>query len=341
MRAGVLALIAAGVLSACSPVYVAKSAAGHLGFLARRKSIKSLLKDPKVPEAEKAKLRIIAAAREFGFEKMGLERTRDFSTVSKVRGKHLAILVIACERTAFKPYLWWFPVIGRFPYKGFFKRKDAERERKRLEDRGYDVTLGGIGAYNTPLWFSDPLPSTALKLPDGELAGLILHELSHGTVDFKDQAGFNESLATFVGNQGALEFIETRFGADDKRLSDLRRSIRNEKLYSGVMEEVYATLKVLYASDATEAEKLELRETTFAWGEKRFDDLDLLGSAHLNNAVILSHQIYYEDQERFGAVYERMGRDWGKALAVFKSLDRKDPGGDLAGRLETGPLERE
>jgi predicted aminopeptidase len=41
---------------------------------------------------------------------------------------------------------------------------------------------GGVPAYSTLGWFNDPLLSTFIKYPDGELARLIFHELAHQTV---------------------------------------------------------------------------------------------------------------------------------------------------------------
>ena len=205
MRA--LPLLAAALLSACSPVYVIKSASGHLGFLSRARAVDKLLKDPAIDPKTREKLELLAAVRAFAFQEMGLKPSRDYSRVSRIKGPYVTYTVMASDKTAFRSREWWFPFLGRVPYKGHFSRKDAAAEAVRLERRGLDVFIGGVSAYNTPLPFADPLAHTQLELPPGQLAELIIHELAHGTVFFKDRIDFDEALASFVGEAGAAAFL--------------------------------------------------------------------------------------------------------------------------------------
>ena len=57
-------------------------------------------------------------------------------------------------------------------------------------------------AYSTLGWFNDPLLSTFIHYPDGELARLVFHELAHQVVYAKDDSSFNESFATAVEEAG-------------------------------------------------------------------------------------------------------------------------------------------
>ncbi|MFH1724863.1 MAG: aminopeptidase [Elusimicrobiota bacterium] len=327
-------LLAAALLCACSLPYAYHSAAGHVGLLARRRSMVKLLDDPRTPEPLKEKLRLASDVRDFAFGAMGLERSRDYSTVSEVGGDRVTTIVVASRRTSFEPYLWSFPFIGRFPYKGYFKQAAARREARGLERRGYDVYLGGVAAYNTPLWLSDPLPSPVLDYPPGELAALLIHELTHGTVSFKDHTGFNEALATFVGNQGAEDFLALRFGPDSKDLAGFRARLERDGLLAGVLGELHSELDVLYRSAAGEKEKLERREEVFARGRARLKSMGLELGPALNNAFILANRLYCEDLSRFEAVYEAAGKDWPATIEVFRSLDPKRPAEDLEARIK-------
>ena len=319
--------------SGCSPVYVFKSASGHAKFLWGRRSIEGALADPATPGGLREKFVLVRDVRKFAFERMSLRRTADYGSYSPVKGPYLSYLVSACEKTRFKPHLWRFPLAGSFPYKGYFDRGDAARERGRLERRGLDATVGGVTAYNIPLPFANPLPSTALEEPPGELAELIIHELTHGTVFFKNQIGFDEELATFVGEQGADDFLRDRYGEDSRELADFRASLRRGRDFSRAIDEVYARLEALYQGGASEAEKLKLREEIFRSAEARLRAEGFEMGQPLNNAVILAHRLYHKNQERFKAVYESEQRDWPKTMDFFRSLDKKNPGEDLGRRL--------
>ena len=321
------------LFSACSPAYVCKSAAGHAKLLWRRQSIEKALADPRTPSPLREKLRLVRDVRSFAFERIHLRRSGDYGSYSPVAGPYLAYLVSACEKTRFKPYVWRFPLAGSFPYEGHFDGSDASREMRRLEKLGLDSTVDGVSAYNIPLPFSNPVPSTALDEPPGELAALIIHELAHGTIFFKNQVGFDESLATFVGNQGADDFLRDRYGEDSSELADFRRSLRRERAFSEAIEKLYAELDALYQGGAPEQEKLGSREGIFRQGEAHLKELGFDLGGPLNNAVILAHRLYHENLDQFRAAYEFEGREWPKTINLFRSLDRKNPEDDLRRRL--------
>lgn len=291
--------------------------------------------DPKTSPALKEKLQLVQDARRFAFDRMHLHRSRDYSTFSPVPGPYLTYVVTASEKTRFESYYWSFPFVGAFPYKGYFDRKDARREKENMERRGFDADLGGVEAYNAPGPFSNPVPSTVLDEPEGDLACLIIHELTHGTVWFKSQVDFNESMATFVGEQGAQDFLASRYGADSKELAEFRRGLEQDKAYAQIMDDLYSKLDALYASHASPAEKLKLREPIFRAGEARLKEAGFAPASPLNNAAILAHRIYHDDLGQFKEAYERSGRDWPKTIELFKSLDRRNPAADLRRKLSS------
>ena len=108
-----------------------------------------------------------------------------------------------------RAYEWSFPFLGRVPYKGFFDRGAAIEEDSLLRLKGYDTGIGNIRGWSTLGWFKDPILSGMLENSEGALANLIIHELWHGTLYVKDSADFNENLASFAGEQGALLFLQS------------------------------------------------------------------------------------------------------------------------------------
>lgn len=331
---GVFICAAVAPFLACSPVYVLKSAAGHGGLLWRKQSIAKALADERTPEPLKRKLALVRDIRSFAFETMALKPSRDYTTFTALDRPYVTVLVTASEKTRFRQYQWWFPFVGRVPYKGHFSQEDALREKGRLEKKGYDVYLGQAAAYNTPLWFSDPLPSPVLDYSPGGLASLLIHEFVHGTIFIGDEMGFNESLAEYIGNQGAEEFLTRRYGSASAELREFREDARREGEVAAVFNELYARLEDLYQSGQDAPAKLKAREEHFLWGARRLEEVSgRQETAPLNNASILAHRLYHEDLSDFASAYERCGRDWKKTIAYFKSLNKKDPRGDLKRKL--------
>ncbi len=316
------------LLCACSPVYVAKAAAGHASLLWRSRSMAAALRDPSTPEDLKAKLKLVLEVREFAFKRMGLKPTRDFSIFTPVSSA-VTYVVSACPRTSLEAYQWWFPLVGKVPYKGYFRKADAVSEMRRFEGRGFDARVGGVSAYKTPLWFADPLPSNVLDYPPGELAGLLIHELTHGTVWFKDRVDFDEAVATFVGEEGAVDFLAQRFGRDCSQLKEYQVGLTREREFMVAMNGIYQRLDTLYRSPAADQEKLARREEVFDQGRQRLEEIGSPLSEPLNNATVLAYRLYTYDLGAFHALHERCGRDWKKTVAALKALDRHDPFGAL------------
>ncbi|MBI5209025.1 MAG: aminopeptidase [Elusimicrobia bacterium] len=334
LHAAAGALAGALLLSGCSPVYVVKAASGHLAFVSRAEPIARLIDDPRTDPETRGKLRLVAEVRAFAFQEMGLKASGDYAKVSKVRGSHVSYIVMASRRTSLRLREWWFPFVGRFPYKGYFSPRDAAAERARLEREGYDAHVAGVGAYNTPLWFSDPLPSTELARPAGELAELVLHELVHGTVFFKGQVDFDESLASFVGEAAAEDFLARRFGPGSGELEAYRRGLEKSRLYARELEKVYAGLDALYRGVLSDAEKLERRRPILERGRAALSAVLAADAGPLDNAVILARRLYRSDPADFRAAHEGLGRDWKATMGFFGSLDRRRPWEDLGRRVQ-------
>ncbi|MBI4375583.1 MAG: aminopeptidase [Elusimicrobia bacterium] len=327
-------LLAATLFSGCSPAYVLHVASGHARLLWSRQSLERGLSDPALSEAQKRGLARVAEIRRFAFERIGLENSRDYSSYAHVDGAGLTFLVSGAERLRLEPYLWSFPVAGSFPYKGFFKKDKALREKRRLEIKGYDAHVGAAAAYNTPLWFSDPVPSTLLDEPVGPLAALILHELSHGSFFFKDHASFNESAATFIGETAAEDFLRESYGLGSPELDQYRAWRSSEAAVAQAFDRLYESLERLYGLRLAPEEVLRRREEIFRAGER---DLAGLGvEIRLNNAVLLAERTYRRDLSLFQRAHDRRGRRWPETIRLLRSLNPRDPFGNLRASVGGG-----
>src|SRR5206468_12146722 len=90
-------------------------------------------------------------------------------------------IVMAAPRDSLSPYTWWFPIVGRVPYRGYFDDADANAMAATLEKRGLDTMVRPAVAFSSLGFFDDPLLSNLLKLDRVELPGLVLHQLRHRT----------------------------------------------------------------------------------------------------------------------------------------------------------------
>ena len=83
----------------------------------------------------------------------------------------------------------------------------AERFAAAVAAEGRDTYIGGVPAYSTLGYFSDPLLNTFIHYPDVEIARLLFHELAHQVAYAGDDTVFNESFATVVEEEGVKHWL--------------------------------------------------------------------------------------------------------------------------------------
>src|SRR5206468_3838333 len=154
--------------------------------------------------------RLVLDARAFAGDSVGLKAKESFTTYSPLDRDTLVLVLSGAYRDKLKAYTWWFPVVGRVPYKGYFDFAAAKVAARDLEGRGFDVYLRPSPAFSTLGWFNDPLLSTSLRADTLDLANTVIHELTHNTFYAPGSAVFNESFAHFVGARGSAWFFRTR-----------------------------------------------------------------------------------------------------------------------------------
>src|SRR5678815_1273871 len=86
----------------------------------------------------------------------------------------LVLVLSAAYRDKLEPYTWWFPIVGRVPYKGYFDFKAAKRAADDLYNAGYDISLRPSDAFSTLGWFNDPLLSTSLRRDSLDLVNTVI-----------------------------------------------------------------------------------------------------------------------------------------------------------------------
>jgi len=319
--------------------YISRAAYEEARILSRRQPITRLVADSTTDPALRAKLRLVQEARRFAIDSLSLVARKSFTAYSRLDRDTLVLVVSAAYRDRLERKTWWFPVVGRFPYKGFFDFPGALRTAEALRDEGFDVTVGPSSAFSTLGWFNDPLVSTTVKADSVTLVNTIIHELLHNTFFAKGAVSFNESFATFVGGRGVEHFFRAR--GDSVSLRRAEDEWHDDLVLGAFWERTSNEIEAVFASlpDSASTERIAARDTVYARARTRL--VDSIGpqlrtypdgwaqKVKLNNAVLLSRRVYAERLDRFDSVYVAEGRDLKRAIqriiATHKdSVSRKD-----------------
>ena len=316
------------VFSGC---YTIRQGSAFLGYLNRAVPLESLIAADDATEEDHLFVQRVQDIRGFAFDYLGLDGRRNYTRYVALDRDFLAAVVSASASDSFTRHYWWFPVVGRVPYKGFFNVDGARRERERLERRGMDVWVRGVGAFSTLGWFRDPLFTFMREYTTRELADLIIHESVHATVWLTNHPQFNEQLAQFIGVEGARQFLE-KMGIEDyeddavKRRADLTA-------YFAFLQGLIAELEEMFERVESREERLQRRDEIIAASRAKFreqyDELFYTDRFRffysddfpVNLAYLDLFRLYHEEDHFFRDLFERSGSDLRAFIAAARTLN--------------------
>ena len=333
--------------------YLVRAAWEEARILARRRAITDIVEDSATSPEMRRKLQVVLAARSFASDSIQLRARESFTTFSKLEHDTLVLVLSAAYRDRLKVYSWWFPIVGRVPYKGFFDFGAARSAARALDHDGFDVYLRPSPAFSTLGWFNDPLVSTSLNADSLDLANTVIHELTHNTFYAAGQAVFNESFANFVGARGSAWFFRSRNQPEAAEEADARWG--DDKLMAHFWERLYHAIDSAYKTHPGEdsghvRERIAARDTVYR--QARTELVEVLGPQlhtigprvlermRLDNAALMARRIYLTDLDLFDAVWMREGQDLKKTIARIIALAKskpKDPFGALRGWVANTP----
>lgn len=336
------------ITSGCQIGYLTKSAYNQISLLNQRIPIEDALNDPKIEAHEKQKLLLSQDVRQFAETKLKLNVKKNYSTYVKLDRPYVSYVVSASPKWKLETHLWGFPIVGKMPYKGFFSEQDAKDEADELTAENFDVYVRGVSAYSTLGWFKDPLLSSMLRYKDHDLVNTIIHESVHATLFIKNEADFNERLATFLGNKGMELYYHSKEGENSETLKRVRNENIDEKKFSEFITSEIKSIELWYQTQKEQKEELRqsrLQEIKENFKEKvkssmitdsysKFDSIDL------NNARLIVYKTYLQDMSDFENLYDLSGQDFEKFLNVVKQLEKHEKPSqgikDLATELKKG-----
>ncbi len=336
-------LAAALAFSGCQTLsYYGQAIKGQYEIVAHEQKIEKLLAEPQTPARLKAQLQLVLSLRAFAATNLQLPVDGHYQKYVDLHRPYVVWDVEAAPEFSMEPKTWWYPIVGSLEYRGFFSELSARRYAARLQEKGYDVYVGGVEAYCTLGWFKDPVLNTFIFEPEPYLAETIFHELGHQRVFASGDTDFNEAFATTVGEEGARRWLcaKGEQAALEKYQIELRRTDQFVRL---IMDTRYR-LEALYGDERTEEGEVkaakeapaippeqlrrekqdliarlerEYSQLKAQWGgDTEYDDW----FAHpVNNAQLNSVAAYYDLVPGFRRLLEQNGRDLGE---FYEAADR-------------------
>lgn len=289
--------------SGCAAVsYYRQTLSGHWQVMQGRVPLGTAIADPKTSPTTRARLQRVEQIRLFAVRELLLPDNRSYQSYADIERPFVLWNVFAAPEFELKPLQSCFPIVGCLAYRGYYAEADARNYAERLRAEGFDVHVGGVAAYSTLGWFSDPVLNTMLRWSEAELAGVIFHELAHQKLYVRDDSSFNESFASAVQEEGLRRWL-AQLG-DEQQTREALDDRRRREGFVGLVSATRARLQQLYGSGQPtdqmrvskaqvfaemQAEYLRLKQ---GWGG--YSGYDNWFKTDLNNAKLLAVATYHE-----------------------------------------------
>ena len=293
------------------------------------------LADAQTPDKLKAKLALTQKIRTFAVSELKLPDNPSYHRYADLRRKAVVWNVVAAPKLSLTLKTWCFPVAGCVGYRGYFSESEAKLEAESLKQQNFDVSVYGVPAYSTLGWSNwaggDPLLSTFISYPEGELARIVFHELAHQVVYIPGDTAFNESFATAVERLGGARWL-AEYGSDAVRaeyavFDGRRRQFR--ALAQGTrhrLTAIYMQNETLAGdkhaltamkSIAIEEFMAQYQQLKTSWGGYAGYDAWV---KQANNAAFGALAVYDDGVPQFEALFAQQGEDWAKFYAAVQDL---------------------
>lgn len=293
----------------------------------RSRKNKDVVKDKRIPQDYKNKIQKIEAYKKHFYQYFGEEEKGIYSRTVILKGPAVTYLVIGSPYNEIKAKNTCFPLMGCFPYLGFFDPESADKYEAELKEDDYVTYKRPVYAYSTLGYFEDSILSSFFHFDDYDLADLIFHELFHTIFFAKNEVDLNEALANYFGKEMAKEY----FKLDPLKSKEIDIvSKKRDEIYKRLVKHA-DDLNLLYQKESNlskEKAKYILDtylENTFypsmrqLCGEFKFTDQECFPlRQNWNNASFAAYMTYEKDIDFVEKIREQRGLDLKGLLQLIK-----------------------
>lgn len=306
--------------------FYGQAVAGQVEVLAKRESIRKVIAKTG-DDFLRDRLELTERLLDFARDELDMPSGGNYEQYADIGRKHLVWVLYAAPELSLEPRSWWYPVVGRQDYRGYFREHLARAESERLQAEGYETWISGVDAYSTLGWFRDPVLNTFVGRAEWDYAELIFHELAHVRHYVRGHTSWNEGLAEAVAREGVRRWL-----AHSGRPAEVREyELRLAKL-AQARETIGATsdrLRKIYQgpggvdskrrAKSREMDRLrrELKALNWRWG----GGLESWINGPVNNARLNSFTTYEAEVPKFTALIEECGGDFREFWRRLKELE--------------------
>ncbi len=324
-----LILLILCLLSSCGTVgFYTQAAGGQAEVLLKRRPVERLIEEPSTDERLRRQLLLTRRLLAFAESELDLPSGGSYTLYTHLDRKHLVWVMHAAPELSLEPKRWWYPIVGRQDYRGYFREDRARAEEGKLRRRGYETWASGVDAYSTLGVFRDPLLDTFIHRGEMDLAELIFHELVHRKYYVRGNTKFNEGMAEAVAREGVRRWFRAtgrprelaRYELRLRRLAQAGRAIRE---CSDRLRELYAGELPDDAKRRRKAEEIarlkrQLRALRGEWG----GGLKSWIEEPVNNARLNSFTAYEDEVPRFAKLIGDCGGDFTLFWRKVRELEK-------------------
>ena len=342
------------LLSGCEHLgFYNQAVTGHLGIMLSSQPVSTVLDDPQTPKALRQQFQLSEKILQHAETRLLLDVGSKYARYVQLPGDYVVWNVFAAQPLQMQARTWCYPIAGCAPYRGYYAKEDALAFAQKYQRLGFETYVGGVSAYSTLGWFNDPILSSFIDYSPLSLAQLLFHELAHSKVWVPGSAAFNESFASFVGRQGALEWSQSV--KLDKPLAYKRWLGQSAqwRIFKDFALRSKADLAAIYADKKRGPRAIMLtrqkylariqvcyQENRESLGGGRYDKLM---SDHFNNAFLVSLGTYEHYLPAFQQLFDRVKGNWAEfyvevaQLAELPTLERQSALAQLVQSAANGP----
>ena len=279
------------------------------------------------------RINLILSVKSFGDKIYDLKDSGIYKTFVPLDRDILGWAITVAYPLELKEKKFYFPFIGEYGYLGFFNEDIVKMFEEKFRSKGFDVHRSTTGAYTSLGYFEDPIFSTYLDFSEYRLIQLVLHEMAHLRLYFEDDTNFSESLASFIEEYAAKDYIE-RVLFTKLVVKNKARLLSEQKMFNKALNDVQTKLRELYVQEMTNEEKYRQKEVIFQDFRETLKKLDaqnhyistrhLLRLEEINNATLLQTSRYNPSKDSgFQTLFlEQCKKDYD---CWFKELNRLRP----------------